>query len=213
VKGKAHHIPRRYATAFRFGQIIYYNSARLFCDACILYRAEAYPSAYALAILGYEELGKLEMFDHVVSEAVLNEGSRRLEDKWMQHLFSRSMFYSHRNKQAWGMHQGAKKGSKPQVERLIYSDTLDHHKQDAIYVGFRDGRIQLPDRFRATHAYRQLTYLLRGLERIADLPFLELFEESNRVSRGYSEPTLAALRKEFSQLRAPSRRRKRIPTR
>ena len=145
---KTHQLPRRYATAFRLGQLIYYNSARLFSDACTLYRAEAYPSAYALGILGYEELGKLQMFDHVVSEAVLNEGTRRLDAKWMQHLFSRSMFYSHRNKQAWGTHQGAAKGSKPQVERLIDSDALDRHKQDAIYVGFRAGRIQYRTAFR-----------------------------------------------------------------
>ena len=192
MKAKKNHAPRRYATAFRLGQHIYYNAARLCGDACSLYAAETFPSAYALAILGYEELGKLQMFDHVVTEAVLNEGTFRLDEEWMAHLFSRTMFYSHRNKQAWGTHQGTVNGTAPTVERLVESNRLDFHKQDAIYVGFYGGRIQLPERFGAGHAFRQITYLLRGLERVAALAFIELFAGSTRSSRRFSERTLAA---------------------
>jgi AbiV family abortive infection protein len=201
--------PRRYATAFRLGQYIYYNAARLCSDACVLYVAESFPSAYALAILGHEELGKLQMFDHVVSEAVLNEGSFRLDDDWMEQLFSRTMFFSHRNKQAWGTHQGTVNGSTPIVERLVESNRLDFHKQDALYVGFYGGRIQLPNRFGATHAFRQITYLFHGLERVGDLAFIGLFRDSTRASRRLSEQTLAALRHQYSQLERPMRRKKR----
>jgi AbiV family abortive infection protein len=208
VKGKEKHAPRKYATAFRLGQHIYYNAARLCSDACTLYSAEAFPSAYALAILGHEELGKLQMIDHVVTEAVLNKGTFRLDGEWMSHLFSHTMFYSHHNKQAWGSHKGTLNGTTPLVERLVDSNRLDFHKQDALYVGFFRGRIQRPDRFRASHAFRQITYLFRGLERVADLPFTALLKNSTRASRRFSERTLTPLRHALSQLRPPARRKK-----
>jgi hypothetical protein len=37
------------------------------------------------------------MFDHVVTEAVLNKGTFQLDEDGMAHLFSRTVFYSHRN--------------------------------------------------------------------------------------------------------------------
>lgn len=205
--------PRRYATAFRLGQHIYYNADRLFCDACTLYQARAFPSAYALAILGYEEIGKLQMFDHVVSEAVLNDGTYRLDATRMEHLFSRTMFYSHRNKQDWGAYVGKIKGRTPRVEHLIESGALDRHKQDAIYVGFSSGRALLPERFGASQAYRQIKYLLGAIERIADLPFCAVFEESTPFTRRYAKNTLNVLRRKFTQLKSPRTRRHAYRTR
>ena len=116
------------------------------------------------------------------------------------------MFYS--NKQAWGTHIGTVNGSTPLIERLVDSNRLDFHKQDALYVGFYGGRIQVPERFRASHAFGQIRYLLRGLERVADLPFIALFEDSTRSSRDFSERTLTALRHAFSELHPPVRRKK-----
>jgi AbiV family abortive infection protein len=86
--------PLRYATVMRLVRSIHANAARLFLDACTLYRAASYPTAYALSILAYEELGKMEMVDHVAFEEVLN-GSARMTRERMEHLFSRNMFYSH----------------------------------------------------------------------------------------------------------------------
>jgi len=112
---------------------VYANAARLFLDACTLYEAEAFPSAYALAILSFEEIGKVQMMDHVCFEAVLNDGSFRLTTERMEHLFSSKMFYSHRNKQAWGTYRGQIKGRTPVVEKLVdKQNTLDRHKQDSI---------------------------------------------------------------------------------
>lgn len=131
---------------------VYANAARLFLDACTLYNLDSFPSAYAMAILAFEEVGKIEMMDHVFFEAVLNDGSFRMGADRMEHLFSRTMFYSHRNKQAWGIY-----GRPSAVERLVNDrNTLDRHKQDAFYVGFSAGRTRLPSRFQSNYAYRQL---------------------------------------------------------
>jgi AbiV family abortive infection protein len=76
----------------RLERAVYVNAARLFLDACALYRNGSFPSAYALAILAFEERGKVQMMDHVCFEAVLNDGSFRLASDRMDHLFSRRMF-------------------------------------------------------------------------------------------------------------------------
>jgi AbiV len=102
--------PVRYATTLRLERAVYANAARLFLDACMLYTNRSFPSAYALAILALEEVGKIQMMDHVCFEAVLNDGSFRLKSDRMDHLFSRSMFYCHPNKQAWGIYGPARNG-------------------------------------------------------------------------------------------------------
>jgi AbiV family abortive infection protein len=75
VKTKPKKHPVRYDTAMRLERAVYANAARLFLDACTLYQSHAFPSAYSLAILAFEEVGKVQMMDHVCFEAVLNDGS------------------------------------------------------------------------------------------------------------------------------------------
>lgn len=186
---------------------VYTNAARLFLDACTLYQAGSYPSAYALAILAFEEVGKVKMMDHICFEAVLNDGSFRLATDRMEQLFSRNMFYSHRTKQGWGIFRGRTKGRLPAVERLIDDrNTLDRHKQDSFYVGFSAGRTQLPTRFRATHAHRQLRYVLGAIEEIADLPFYGVFEDSTRKTKRQAERVCSEIRRAFDALPSPKAR-------
>jgi AbiV family abortive infection protein len=59
--------PVRYATTMRLERAVCANAARLFLDACMLYANRSFPSAYALAILAFEEVGKIQ-----------NDGSRLL---------------------------------------------------------------------------------------------------------------------------------------
>jgi AbiV family abortive infection protein len=196
--------PVRYDTTMRLERAVYANAARLFLDACTLYEAGAFPSAYALAILSFEEIGKVQMMDHVCFEAVLNDGSFRLTADRMEHLFSSKMFYSHRNKQAWGMYRGSTKGRQPIVEKLIDErNTLDRHKQDSVYVGFTSGRTRLPWRFRATHAHRQLHYVLGAFDNIADLPFYGVFQDSTRQTKREAKRICHELRKAFDALPSP----------
>ena len=202
MKAKRH--PIRYATTIRLEQAVYANAARLFLDACTLYRATSFPSAYALGILALEELGKVEMMDHVCFEAVGNEGSFLLKSDWMDHLFSRRMFYSHINKQAWGSLRRRANGRLRVVEGLIgKQNTLERHKQDSLYVGFRAGRIRLPSRFGAVYAHRQLQYVLAGFEALSDLPFYGVFEDSTRLTKRKAKRVCDRLRKAFDALTSP----------
>ena len=198
--------PVRYATTLRLEREVYANAARLFLDACMLYANRSFASAYALGILALEEVGKVEMMDHVCFEAVLNDGSFRLKSDRMDRLFSRRMFYCHPNKQAWGVNSPLRKRV-PVVERLIDDrNTLDRHKQDSLYVGFSQGRIRSPARFGATQAHRQLRYVLGAFERLGDLPFDGVFEESTRSTKKEAKRVCDELRVAFEGLRSPRHR-------
>jgi AbiV family abortive infection protein len=190
----------------RLVRSIYFNAVQLFLDASTLYRCGSFPTAYALAILAYEELGKMEMVDHVGFEEVLN-GSPHMTRERMEHLFSRTMFYSHRNKQAWGTYRHAKEGRVPKAEQRIYDGRLESDKQNAFYVGFIDGRIQHPAKFTAFHAYKQLRYALGAFEVIADMPFYDVTQESSGATRRYAKSVTDTLREAFESCTPPSKHR------
>ena len=73
---------------------IYTNAVRLFIDACTLYKKRSYASSFALAILSFEELGKLEMVDHICDDISINPDSNPQD--FLNHLFSRPMFFNHK---------------------------------------------------------------------------------------------------------------------
>lgn len=131
----------------------------------------------------------MEMVDHVGFEEMLSHGARMTRER-MEHLFSRKMFYSHRNKQAWGVYR--KRG-----EKRIYSGKLESDKQNPLYVGFIAGRVNNPTKFRASHAYKQLQYTLGAFEDIADMPFYDVTQQSTPATRRHAKNILATLRKAF----------------
>ncbi len=143
------HIPKRHSTVLRLERQLFHNAHNLLIDACILYRAESFPTAFALAVLAYEELGKLHLVDHVGTEARLSEPASRREQ--LESLFSRRLAYSHIVKQRWALSL-----TKDGYSDLYHDGRLDQLKQAAFYVGFRNGRIRLPERLSSTTAYNQI---------------------------------------------------------
>lgn len=53
----------------------YRNAACLFRDGCTLYGAGSYASAYALAVLSFEEVGKVHGIDRVCDAICLNRAA------------------------------------------------------------------------------------------------------------------------------------------
>ncbi len=89
---------------------------------------------------------------------------------------------------------------------LTIATHSNRHKQDALYVGFTAGRMRPPSRFRASHAYRQLGYVLGAFECLADLPFYGVFEDSTRATKGEAKQVCDRLRKAFDALPSPRTR-------
>lgn len=185
----------------RLEERIYENAVRLFEDSCILYEARSYPTSYALGILAYEELGKLTMVDHVGFEAALSDKASRYER--LEHLFSPTMFYSHKNKQAWGTYKPMKGKKFARVEEHLYSGKLERNKQDALYVGYSNNRIVLPTRFRPSYAYNHLKFTLGCFEATGELPFVALGEKSTKRTRDHVAKVLSRLRNRFIALPRP----------
>ena len=139
-KGACIVIPSK-KTLSRLKEEVYINAIRLFCDACKLYKIHSYPSSYAFAILSFEELGKLEMIDHICDDILINSDSDPQE--FLKTLFSREMLFSHINKQFWSSFQF--KGFTKRTKQIANRE-LEKNKQDALYVGYADRRIRSPER-------------------------------------------------------------------
>jgi len=146
---------------------IYINSVRLFLDACGLYQKRSHASAFALAVLSLEELGKLEMVDHICDDISVNPDIDPQDS--LEHLFSRPMFLNHKNKQAWA--SGTIFNFKNKRLKDISEGVLDRAKQDAIYVGYANRLIRSPRKISPAKAHSELSIVFQKLEDVADLGF------------------------------------------
>jgi len=187
-------------TLSRIKEEVYINAVRLFCDACTLYKVDAFPSSYAFAILSFEELGKLEMIDHICDDIIINPDSNPQE--FLNHLFSRKMLFSHVNKQFWSSFQF--KGFTKRAKNIANRE-LEKNKQDALYVGYKNRRIQSPRRISATKAYTELTITFKKFKDTADLGFNGFNCFSDDQSRAKAEIYLKKIKDLFIKLNKPSK--------
>lgn len=169
---------------------LFHNAHNLLIDACILYKAKSYPTAFALAVLAFEEIGKVHLVDHVGFQAITSPQQERLLR--LQELFSAKMGFNHRIKQSWAL--GATGRS---FGERFHNGALDRLKQDAFYVGFRKGRIHIPDRISRSAAYLQIKRTVLALSETGGLAFIDFFSDSTEYSRRrakiYSQGAAAAL--------------------
>jgi AbiV family abortive infection protein len=197
----ARHIPKLHSTVLRLEQQLFYNAHNLLMDACVLYQSKSFPTAFALAVLAYEELGKLHLVDHVGAEARLSDPSSRREQ--LEHLFSRELAFNHIVKQRWALSL-----TKDAYSDIYHNGRLDHLKQAAFYVGFRNGRIRVPDRLSATTAFHQIRRVVTLFKHTKDLPFLDLFEDSTPQTRSFAERYISSARRALSSLTPPRKKLK-----
>ena len=181
---------------------IYVNAVRLFCDACVLFKNRSYPSAYGLAILSLEELGKLEMVDHICDDISINPHCDPQE--FLEQLFSRQMFFSHKNKQIWA--SDTIFNFKKKRVRDIEEGSLDRAKQDALYVGYLNRRIRSPKKVCSHKAYAELTIVFDKFKDIQDLGFNGFDCLSDAQSKGKAKRYLTILQKAFKSLKKPRRK-------
>ncbi len=178
---------------------VYINAIRLFCDGCKLYKIHSYPSSFAFSILSFEELGKLEMIDHICDDISINPDYDPKE--FLKHLFSRDMFFSHTNKQMWASNPILNLTSKRLKQ--IANRELEKNKQNALYVGYKNRRIQSPKRFSAIKAYTELTITLDKFKDIADLGFNGFDCWSDAQSRAKAKRYLKKIEDLFRMLKKP----------
>jgi AbiV family abortive infection protein len=181
---------------------IHINAVRLFVDGCGLFKNRSHASAFAFAILSFEELGKLEMVDHICDDISINPHCDAQD--FLEHLFSRPMFFSHRNKQMWA--SSPIFNSKKKRIKEISEGVLDRAKQDALYVGYFNRRIRSPRRITPQKAYDELTIVFRKFADVADLGLNGFDCWSNAQSRMKAKRLLAKVEKAYSSLKKGKRK-------
>ena len=149
---------------------IYINAVRLFSDACLLFNKHSYASVYALSILSLEELGKLEMVDHICDDISINPDSNPQD--FFEHLFSKSMFFDHRNKQMWAS-DFVFSDDKKRIKQ-ISEGSLDRSKQDAFYVGYFKNYIRSPKLIKQQKTFNKLNIVFDKFKEIDDLDLMDL---------------------------------------
>jgi len=187
-------------TLSRLKEEVYINAVRLFYDACTLYKVDSFPSSYAFAILSFEELGKLEMIDHICDDIIINPDSNPQE--FLNHLFSKGMLFSHVNKQFWSSFQF--KGLTKRTKNIAKRE-LEKNKQDALYVGYKNRRIQSPRRVSATKAYTELTNTFGKFKDIEDLGFNGFDCFSDAQSRAKAKRYLKKIEDLLTKLNKPGK--------
>ena len=170
-------------------------------DACVLYQSKSFPTAFALAVLAYEELGKLHLVDHVGAEARLCDPASRREQ--LEHLFSRELAFNHIVKQRWALAL-----TKNDYSDVYHEGRLDHLKQAAFYVGFRNGRIRIPDRLGATTAFHQIKRVAMLFKHTKDIPFLDLFEDSTPETLNIANRYISSIERAIASLTPPRNSRR-----
>lgn len=201
-KGSLIMIPSK-KTLSKLKEEVYINAVRLFCDTCTLYKVHAYPSSYAFAILSFEELGKLEMIDHICDDIIINLDSNPQE--FLDHLFSREMFFSHANKQMWASDLFLR-GITKRIKQIA-NGKLDKNKQNAIYVGYTNRRIRSPKRISAIKAYTELTITFDKFKDISDLGFNGFECWSDAQSRAKAKRYLKKIEDLFTKLNKPGKKK------
>jgi len=181
----------------------YINALRLYFDACLVYEHKSYASAFAFAVLSLEEIGKLYMIDHVIDEALQMSPSSAQE--WVNHLFDRKMFYSHRNKQMWASIDSMYSRDRKRIED-IDKGKMEIAKQDALYVGYRDRRIRLPQKITQQKAYAEIYILFEELKSLQDFGLVDIDDWSNSKTRAKARRYLLRIEKAIDALGVPRRK-------
>jgi AbiV family abortive infection protein len=197
------HIPVLHSTILRLEQQLFHNASNLLIDACILYQAKSFPTAFSLAVLAYEELGKVHLVDHVGAEACLSTGKSKRDQ--LERLFSRQLGFNHLVKQRWALC-----GTRPNYSDSYHNGRLDRWKQSAFYVDFRNGRIRTPDRVSGTTAYHQIKRVVTLFENTKDMAFIELFCDSTAETRRIANKYISSARRALDALRKPVRKKRAI---
>ena len=185
-------------TLARLKEEIHTNAIHLFCDGCILFINKSYSSANALAILSLEELGKLELVDHICDDILLNP--EHDPQQFLNHLFSRPMYFSHKNKQMWAS------DFKEKRLRNVKEGILDRDKQDSLYVGYSNRRIRSPRCISSNKAYAQLAISFNKIKEVGDLGFNGFYCWSDEQSMERAKQYYQMSEKAFSSLKKPTKR-------
>lgn len=169
------------------------NALRLFRDACILFGSGSFSSACALAILSYEELGKLLIVDRICDDICLNPQSRNDFIDWLRG----ELLTDHRRKQLYAHIDTLELVKEMPNVDSIGSGSLNQLKERALYVAMEGSKVGLPNRITVDQAKRTIRGVLRTIEEVGDVAYTGVDGYSSEKSEWQAQRSLSEAQEHF----------------
>ena len=118
---------------------VYQNAERLFHDACILFSNNRFDSSIAIAVLSFEELGKLSIVDRSADHMILNQ----VDPNIVMKEYYASMANNHWLKQNRAAFESLPIDS--EISIRIKNGWLDLLKMRSLYIDLKDDKIVNPN--------------------------------------------------------------------
>ena len=174
------------------------NCVRLFRDACLLLQRGSHPSAYGVAVLAYEELGKAYAIDWACDAMSMNPEDR---DHIYDGLLADDALHDHLFKQRRAYADTAMMQERilPGKTHFIDSGGLKVSKQQAFYVELIGPSVMTPSRITRDKASGLLRDVLNAIEMSGDIGFNGFSSESTPQSERQAGEILTQAREAFAQ--------------
>ena len=153
-----------------FKREAYLNAVRLFRDSALLYTHDAYPSAYAIAVTAFEEIGKVHVIDRGCDAMCMNPDNA---EALYETYFDSGWTTNHKHKQRWAFVDAleALPSQENPAWRYIDSGGLEYARQQALYVEMSKKKVEAPLRINSAKAFDQLSKCRDAIAGTGDLGF------------------------------------------
>ncbi len=154
----------------QFKKSAFENAVRLFDDASLLFQSRRFPSAFALAVTSFEELGKMHLIDRGCDAICLNPDAF---DQLYEMYFRGPWLTDHLHKQRRALFDALNLAPDHEqaLSAWVHSGGLENDRRIALYVEMTQKSIHTADRITRAKAKRVLDLCHSGLVTSAELAF------------------------------------------
>lgn len=164
-----------------FKEKAFMNAVRLFQDAALLYTQSSYPSSYALAVVAYEEIGKVHVIDRACDAICLNpEAVNDLYKMYIESPWTKD--HKHKQRQAMFDANAAFSAGDNTLWAFVNSGGLEQTRKQALYVEMTHDTVQTPDRITPQKTFALIKLCHAAFHGTGDLGFSGFTAESTAKS-------------------------------
>ncbi len=156
------------------------NAVKLFRDACVLAIQGSRETAYAIAVLSFEEVGKAAIADRQLDRACMNPGSEQYARETLLVFLK-----NHRVKQQWAAYDS-------EVDISSLAKDLDSKKQRALYVDY-DGKRVIPPKVSKEKLNELMAEVYHALKGVGELPYYGIAGIPSKKSEWQANKDIASI--------------------
>ena len=133
------------------------------------------------------------MVDHICDDIMIN--ARKYRKDFLEHLFSKGMFFNHRVKQVWLVKDEYILGRGKYKD--IFNGTFETEKQNSVYVGYKNSKILIPKSINRLKSYKELKKSFNFIRDVRDLGFNGFECDSTNLTIRKAENIIVKMQKLF----------------